>query len=63
MTASEANRLRVLGLLSTEREKIFEQYGYIDTKGTAVRRGTPPMSETRQISFYDGRDGIQLDDC
>lgn len=63
MTASEANRQRVLGLLNTEREKILEQYGYIDIKGTGVRRGKPPMSEARQFSLYDRRDGIQLNDC
>jgi hypothetical protein len=62
MSGSEANRQRVLSLLNTEREQILEQYRYIDIKSTAVKRGKPPMSETRQLSFYDRRDRIQLND-
>jgi len=62
MTGSEANRQRVLSLVITEREQILEQYGYIDTKSTAVRRGKPPMSESKQLSFYDCRDRIQSND-
>jgi hypothetical protein len=53
MSGSEANRQRVLSLLNTEREQILEQYRYIDIKSTAVKRGKPPMSEIRQLSFYD----------
>ena len=60
MTVSEANRQRVLNSLNTEREEILEQFGYIDVTSRAVRRGTPPMSETRKLSFDDRRDRIQL---
>jgi hypothetical protein len=62
MTGSEANRQRVLSLVNTEREQILEQYRYIDIKNTTVRRGKPPMSEIRQLSFYDRRERIQLND-
>jgi hypothetical protein len=62
MTASEANRLRVLSLLDTERQQILEQYRYIDVESRASRRGTPPMSENRKLSFYDRRDRIELND-
>jgi hypothetical protein len=62
MTASEANRQRVLNLLNTERQQILEQYKYIDIESRAVRRGTPPMSENRKLSFYDRRDRIELND-
>jgi hypothetical protein len=62
MTGSEGNRQRVLSLVNTEREQILEQYKYIDIKNTAVRRGKPPMSEIRQLSFYDRRERIQLND-
>ncbi len=62
MTASEANRQRMLGSLDTEREKTLEQFRYIDLTSRAVRRGTPPMSENRKLSFYDHRDRIQLND-
>ena len=62
MTASEANRQRVLSSLSTERVENLEQFRYIDVASRAVRRGTPPMSENRKLSFYDRRDRIQLND-
>jgi len=62
MTASEANRQRVLSSLSTEREEILEQFRYIDVTSHAVMRGPPPMSENRRLSFYDRRDRIQLND-
>jgi hypothetical protein len=62
MTASEANRQRMLDSLNTEREKILEQFRYIDLTSPAVRRGAPPMSENRKLSFYDRRDRIQLND-
>lgn len=62
MTASEANRQRVLGSLSTERVENLEQFRYMDVTSRAVRRGTPPMSENRKLSFYDRRDRIQLND-
>jgi len=62
MTASEANRQRVLSSFSTEREEILEQFRYIDVTSRAVRRGTPPMSERRKLSFYDRRDRIELND-
>ena len=59
MTGSEANRQRVLSLVHTEREQILEQYRHIDISSTAVRRGKPPMSETRQLSLCDRREKIQ----
>ncbi len=62
MTASEANRQRMLGSLNTEREKTLEQFKYIDLTSRAVRRGTPPMFENRKLSFYDRRDRIELND-
>jgi hypothetical protein len=52
MTVSEANRQRVLNSLNTEREEILEQFGYIDVTSRAVRRGTPPMSDTSVVSHY-----------
>jgi hypothetical protein len=60
MTGSEANRQRVLSLVITESAQILEQYRYIDVKSAAVKRGKPPMSETRQLSSYDRRERIQL---
>ena len=62
MIGSEANRQRVLSLDNTEREQILVQYRYIDIESTSVRRAKPPMSEPRQLSFYDRRDRIQLND-
>jgi hypothetical protein len=62
MSGSEANRHRVLSLLNTERELILEQYRYIDIESTAVARGKPPMSETRQIPFCDRHNRIELND-
>ena len=65
MTASKANYQRVLSSLSTEREEMLEQFrhiGYMDVAGCAVRRGAPPISEKRKLSFYDRRDRIQLND-
>jgi hypothetical protein len=62
MTASEANRRRMLGSLNTEPEKILEQFRYIDLTSRAVGRGAPPISENRKLSFYDRRDRILLND-
>ena len=62
MTASDANRQRMLDSLDAEREEILEQFRYIDLTSRAVRRGTPPMSERRKLSFYDRRDRIELND-
>ena len=62
MTASEANRQRVLSSFGTENKEILEQFRYIDVTSRAVRRGKPPMSESRKLSFYDRRDRIELND-
>jgi hypothetical protein len=62
VTDSEANRQRVLSHLNTEREQTLEQYRYVDMKIAIVRRGKPPMSQSRYLSFYDRRDRIQLND-
>jgi hypothetical protein len=47
MTASEANRQRVLALLLFEDEQMCELVGTTDRGIPAVQRG-PPMFETRQ---------------
>jgi hypothetical protein len=60
MTASEANRQRMLSSLNTEREEIVEKFRYIDVTSRAVRRGRPPMSENRKLSCYDRRDRVEL---
>jgi hypothetical protein len=62
MTASEANRQRMLSSLNTEREEVFEQFRYIDVTLPVARRGTPPMSENRRLSFYERRDRNELND-
>jgi hypothetical protein len=62
MTASEANRQRVLNSFNTEREETIRQFRYIDVMRRAVRRGTPPTSGNRKLSFYDRRDRIELND-
>jgi hypothetical protein len=62
MTASEANRQRMLSSLNTESEEVLEQFRYIDVTSRAMKRGRPPMSETRKLSFYDRLDRIQLND-
>ena len=41
MTASEANRQRVLTLLAIEREQICAQFITIDKKSPAVQQGRP----------------------
>jgi hypothetical protein len=62
MTASEANRQRMLSSLNTESEEILQQFRYIDVTHRAARRGRPPMSENRKLSFYDRRDRIEMND-
>jgi hypothetical protein len=49
MTASEANRQRVSKLVLVEREQMWGQFTTVDKKSPAVKRGKPPMSETRQL--------------
>jgi hypothetical protein len=49
MTASEANRQRVLRLLVVESEQMWGQFTTADKESPAMKRGKPPMSETRQL--------------
>jgi hypothetical protein len=49
MTASEANRQRVFRLLIVEREQMWGQF--TTAESPAIKRGKPPMSETRQLWF------------
>ena len=52
MTASEANRQRVLALLAIERQQIYEEANTIETKAPAKRRGGPPLtSSDRRENF------------
>ena len=53
MTASEANRQRVLRLLRFERDQMWAQFTSVDKESPAVKRGKPPMSETRQLWSSD----------
>jgi hypothetical protein len=49
MTASEANRQRVFRLLIVESEQMWGQFTAADKESPAMKRGKPPMSETRQL--------------
>jgi hypothetical protein len=49
MTASQANRERVFRLLLVEREQMWAQFTTEDKESPVVKRGKPPMSETRQL--------------
>jgi hypothetical protein len=62
MTASEANRNRVVALLLADHWQIATQFNAIDKKSPAARRGKPLMPKIRQLSFFDRRDRIQLND-
>jgi hypothetical protein len=62
MTASEANRQRVLTLVAADNWQMSAQVNAIGKKSPAVGRGKPPMSEVRKLSFFDRRDRIQLND-
>jgi hypothetical protein len=61
MTASEANRERVSRLLLVEREQNWAQFTIVDKECPApeVKRGKPPMSETRQLWSSGPSDRIQ----
>lgn len=59
MTASEANRKRVFKLLLVEREQICAEFTAVDRESPAVKRGKPPMSETRQPWISAPVDKIQ----
>jgi hypothetical protein len=48
MTASEANRQRVIALLLFEEEQMCAQFGAAVQEVTAVQRGKSPIFETRQ---------------
>jgi hypothetical protein len=59
MTASEANRQRVLTLLLVEDEQMCAQFNTLDIERPAVKRGKPLMSETRQPWISGRCDRIQ----
>jgi len=59
VTASEANRQRVFKLLLVEREQMCVELTTVDKESPAVKRGKPPMSETRQIWISGPGDHIQ----
>jgi hypothetical protein len=48
MTASEANRQRVLALILVEDGPVLDQFSPTDIKSPAMARRKPPMSEARQ---------------
>jgi hypothetical protein len=58
MTASEANRQRVLKLLIVE-DKQMCAFNTLDNESPAVKRGKPQMSETRQTWISGRCDRIQ----
>jgi hypothetical protein len=62
MTASEANRQRVLALVVVEDRLMSTQFNLVDKRSPAIRRGEPIMSEFRRLSFFDRRDRIRLND-
>ena len=49
MTASEANHERVSRFLVVESEQMWGQFTTADKESPAMKRGKPPMSETRQL--------------
>jgi hypothetical protein len=59
MTGAEANRERVSRLLLAEREQMWAQYTPEDKERPAVKRGKPPMSETKQLWTSGPSDRIQ----
>jgi hypothetical protein len=59
MTASEANRLRVLALILIEDGPALDQFSPADTKSPPMTRGKPPMSEARQPWTYGRFDTTQ----
>jgi len=59
MTASEANRQRVLTLLLVEDEKMCAQFNTLDIESPAAKGGKPLMSETRQPWISGRCDRIQ----
>ena len=59
MTASEANRQRVVKLLSAEEAQMCMQFNTFGKEFLEVKRGKPPMSEIRQPWTSGSRDSIQ----
>jgi hypothetical protein len=59
MTASEANRLRVVTLLRVESESLCAQFNTAEIECFPMKGGKPPMSETPQSRIYGSRHGIQ----
>jgi hypothetical protein len=58
MTASEANRERVLTLLRLDNEQMYAQFNAMDKEIPAVKRDQPPMSQTVH-PWISGRRRIQ----
>jgi hypothetical protein len=48
VTASEANRQRVLALILAEDEPMLDPFSQADKESPALTRGKPPMSEANQ---------------
>jgi hypothetical protein len=59
MTAAEANHERVSRLLLAEHEQMWAQFTPEDKESPAVKRGKPPMSETRQLWTSGPSDSTQ----
>ena len=59
MSASETNRQRVFTLLSLENEQMCAEFNALGNEIPAVKRGRPPMSETRQPWISGRCDRIQ----
>jgi hypothetical protein len=59
MTASEANRLRVVTLLRVENELMSAQFDNAGRECLEVKRGKPSMSEIRQPWTSDRCNDIQ----
>jgi hypothetical protein len=61
MTTSEANYQKVLSLIRAQDEQML-QANDNDKKRPALKRGKQPISRFKQLSFFDRRDRIQLND-
>jgi hypothetical protein len=59
MTASEANRQRVVRLLLFEREQMLAQFTTAHKENPTMKRDRPLMSEIRQPWSSGLSDGIQ----
>jgi len=52
MTASEANRQRVLALLAHEHRQMSEEAKTIEIKAPARRRGGPPLTSSDRLENF-----------